>query len=156
MVNIGFERIKTRLQIHLAPTFINNTDQGITEYLGQMVTKYIPELEGVLISFANIRKLDTQCVLKTESPFLHFYITVELTLFRPKLDMVMVGIVNKVSPDHVGCLVNGYFNCSIAKDQFATGYFQWDDEHTHWKASSSHGDLVIKPGKMVIFSIIKY
>ena len=49
---------------------------------------------------------------------MHFNVSVELTLFEPKLGQVMVGIVNKVSPDHIGCLVNGFFNASIAKDQF--------------------------------------
>ena len=153
---LGLKKIRTRLQVHLAPIFINKTDQGTAEYLEQMVTTYIPELEGVVISFSNIQKLEHQCVLKTESPFLHFFVSVDLTLFKPEIGMVMVGIVNKVSPDHFGCLVNGYFNCSIAKDQFATNYFEWNDESSHWVGKSKDSRLVIKPGKMVLFSIIKY
>ena len=155
MLSAGFKRIKTELEIQLSPIFINRIDSGIDEYLQSMVPKYISELGGVIVSFRNVQKLQQQCLIRTESPYLNFKISVELTLFAPKSGQIMIGIVNKVSPDHIGCLVNGFFNVSIAKDQFATNYFKWDNENHDWKGKCTSQSLVIKPGKMISFSVLK-
>jgi DNA-directed RNA polymerase subunit E'/Rpb7 len=155
-----FKAIKSKLQIRLAPCYLSKLEAGINEYLNCLVTKYIPELKGVVLSYSKIQILGKNSIQKTESPFLHFYINVVFTVFRPEKKSILVGVVNKVSPDHIGCLVYGLFNASIAADQFQSGTdtsgYTWDDNEHNWSAESDLGQLVITPGSIIKFSVIKY
>jgi DNA-directed RNA polymerase I subunit RPA43 len=66
--------------------------------------------------------------LFNDSPFLHFYIRVPILLFCPQPEMPLVGIVNKVSEDHIGLLVYGVFNASIPVDLISSGTFEWNGD----------------------------
>jgi DNA-directed RNA polymerase subunit E'/Rpb7 len=83
---------------------------------------------------------------------MHFNVAVNFLVFRPSVDDIFVGVVNKVSPDHIGCLVYGFFNASLAADQFTQHGYQWDHDTHSW--TSIHG--VIGPGSVIKFSVIKY
>lgn len=127
----GFKNVKTRLEIHLAPQFTNNINQGIKDYLNSLLTKYIPELEGVALTYSNIKQLATKSIIRSESPYMHFKIQVDFLVFSPKVSEKLIGVVNKVSPGHIGCLVYGLFNASIATDQFGKK-FTWNHETNQW------------------------
>lgn len=107
--------------------------------------RYIPEVKGVALQYQNIKLLSRDAVIQTESPYMHFDIQVDFTVFSPKVEDSMIGVVNKVSPDHVGCLVYGLFNASIAREKLPG--WSWDYEENVWTV----GDVTIKPGSVVKF-----
>ncbi|KAJ2994713.1 hypothetical protein HDV02_001368 [Globomyces sp. JEL0801] len=82
---------------------------------------------------------------------MHFPISADFVLFSPPVDSTLVGVVNKVSPDHIGCLVYGLFNASIAADQFPKKEWVWDEDAHHWVVSGN----VIQPGSIVKFKVAK-
>jgi DNA-directed RNA polymerase I subunit RPA43 len=148
----GFKKVNSKLQIHLSPIFMGKIAQGINDYLLALVTKYVFELQGVVLSFSGIKVLQTKSIIKTESPFMHFNVSVDFIVFCPLVGDRYIGIVNKVSPDHIGCLVHGFFNASIAADQFTQNLYRWDHESHMWTSKTNS----IKPGSVIQFSIIKY
>ncbi|KAJ3315136.1 hypothetical protein HDV04_004277 [Boothiomyces sp. JEL0838] len=139
------EKVTLQLKVHLAPKFISNTRAGIEDYLDALLQKYIPEVKGVALQYQNIKLLSRDAVIQTESPYMHFDIQVDFTVFSPKVEDSMIGVVNKVSPDHVGCLVYGLFNASIAREKLPG--WSWDYEENVWTV----GDVTIKPGSVVKF-----
>jgi DNA-directed RNA polymerase subunit E'/Rpb7 len=150
----GFKQKKTTIQVHLAPKFTNDIRGGINDYLNCLVTKYIPELQGVVIQYSNIKVTKKPIPIKSESPYLHFHVSVEFIVYSPQIGQLCVGVVNKVSPDHIGCLLNGFFNASLAADQFSGNDYHWDHETHSWKTLD--GTYSIGPGSIIKFSIIKY
>jgi hypothetical protein len=145
---MSFHLVSCTHSVRLAPCFIDKLEQGIKEYLNTLLTKYIIELNGVLTSYSNITILNDKCILTSESPFLFIKIRVKFTVFRPELNTLLVGIVNKVSPDHIGCLVYGLFNASIAADQFN---LLWDNNQ--WNSNDSSG-FHISPGSVIKFKVL--
>ena len=87
---------------------------------------------------------------------MHFRISASFLVFSPEIDEVLVGVVSKVSPDHVGCVVHGLFNASIAKDQFPMNSWSWDEGEHYWTANSPHGQLVLTQGSIIKFRVTKY
>ncbi|KAJ3276211.1 hypothetical protein HDV01_005659 [Terramyces sp. JEL0728] len=124
------ERVTLQLKVHLAPKFISNTKAGIKDYLDALLQK--------------------DAVIKTESPYMHFDVQVDFTVFSPKVQDLMIGVVNKVSPDHVGCLVYGLFNASIARESLPE--WTWDYEENVWTA----GDVIVQPGSVVKFKAERF
>ncbi|KAJ3261376.1 hypothetical protein HK103_005984 [Boothiomyces macroporosus] len=124
------EKVTLQLKVHLAPKFISNTRAGIEDYLDALLQK--------------------DAVIQTESPYMHFDIQVDFTVFSPKVEDSMIGVVNKVSPDHVGCLVYGLFNASIAREKLPG--WSWDYEENVWTV----GDVTIKPGSVVKFKAERF
>jgi DNA-directed RNA polymerase subunit E'/Rpb7 len=142
-----FRKTRSKLQIQLAPKYIQSISLGIHDYLNTLVLKYITDLKGTMISFNNISITHSKSIM-TESPFILVSILVDFIIFSPKVEDVLCGIVNKVSPDHIGLILYGFFNVSISKDQFK---YTWDDESHTWK----HKHKIIKPGSVLVFRVLK-
>lgn len=118
-----FEKISTRLSLHLTPNFISCIDKGIDEKLNRMLLKYSKEFQGVVVSYSNIRDLDRLAEIYFDSPLLHFKVTVDFLVFAPKIGDLITGCVNKQSSDHLGLLVCGFFNAVVCE---MVGY-KWND-----------------------------
>lgn len=143
-----FQTINADLVVHLPPKFSFSVLEGIKDYLSTMLTKYVPELKSVVLSYDNIKSYAKTAVIKSESPFLHFKINADFTVFKPVKDSVVgknflidqVGVVTKVSPDHVACSVYGFFTASIYADQFPEKSWTWNKDSNVWEAQSSKGN----------------
>ncbi len=96
----------------LAPCFTGRINEGITEFLCSLTAKFCVEFKGILLAFDNISTEEIG-VISTESPFLHFYVTGDFTVFRPAVGQELVGVVNKVSKEHLGLICFGLFNVSL-------------------------------------------
>ncbi|TPX32449.1 hypothetical protein SmJEL517_g04452 [Synchytrium microbalum] len=127
-----FKQVKVSWQIHLPPLFASNVMDGIQSYLNQFLIKYMPELDGVLLSYKHITLLNTSAKIINDNPYLIIPISVILTLFAPQLRSNLVGIVNKTSPDHIGLLVFGTFNASIPADAIRRDEYIWNEDEWCW------------------------
>ncbi|KAJ3301293.1 hypothetical protein HDU76_005786, partial [Blyttiomyces sp. JEL0837] len=154
-----FSAVVVRFYLHLPPCFIGNAIAGVHDYLNKFLMQYVPEVKGVLLSYSDVEILDNAAKIMYDSPFFHFHIKVKLLLFAPKVGSTIVGVVNKVSPDHIGLLVHGVFNASIPADHIRRNEFIWKEKHMEWRrrgAAAAEGEgshISIKPGSVVRFAI---
>lgn len=78
-------------------------------------------LNGVPVNYEGFEIEQRAGSILEESPYIHFDVKVNVILFKPTIGSTLVGTVNKLGIDHVGCLVHNCFNASIAKSNFANG-----------------------------------
>ncbi|KAI8914369.1 hypothetical protein EDD86DRAFT_273449 [Gorgonomyces haynaldii] len=136
----------TELKIRLAPCFISQEKQGIHQYLQSMLFKYNQQLQGVIVAFANVKVTDSFAKIQNESPFMNMNIQVDLVHFSPKKEQLLVGIVNKMSADHIGLLVHGIFNASISTQELEG----WEWQEDHW----SSGQMAITENCAIKFKVV--
>ncbi|KAI8802382.1 hypothetical protein BJ742DRAFT_833393 [Cladochytrium replicatum] len=149
-----FRNIAGRLYVHLPPRFASAPMEGVHLYLSRFLMRYVPEVDSIVLAYSNVEPEETSARIMFDSPFLHFYVRAVFTVFRPSIGSLLLGVVNKVSPDHVGLLVHGVFNASIPANQLRPDEFRWDDEEGCWKETSVHGgELKIDTGSVVRFSV---
>ncbi|XP_028674150.1 DNA-directed RNA polymerase I subunit RPA43 isoform X1 [Erpetoichthys calabaricus] len=104
-----------RRHIVLSPIYIKKKKTGIQEQLSAELLKYSESLKGVPVAYDNIRILGDLGDIHDDQGYIHINIEADFVIFRPGKGRKLVGIVNKVSPTHIGCLVHGCFNASIPK-----------------------------------------
>ncbi|KAI9364845.1 hypothetical protein DFJ73DRAFT_772463 [Zopfochytrium polystomum] len=136
--------VTARLFVHLPPIFAGNVWKGIHELLSRLLMKYMPELDGVLVAYSDVRIEEQAAKIINDSPYFHFHLRVTFTPF---------GTVNKVSKDHIGLLVNGTFNASIPADQIRKPEFAWRPALRVWRHASGL-DSVVKPGVLIRFTVV--
>lgn len=133
----------TTLPVCLPPFWTGNEEEGVNNYLKSNLAKYSPSLNGFLLAFSNV-VLNPIAKIQNESPFLHIKASVDLMHFSPKKTDYLFGVVNKLSEDHIGLLVYGIFNASIAG---ANHYFTY----------SAHEDVLeYNDVKIGVGSILKF
>eukprot|EP00644_Phytophthora_capsici_P004788 jgi/Phyca11/537964/estExt2_Genewise1Plus.C_PHYCAscaffold_10083 len=84
--------------------------------------RYSEPLQGVVLSFSNVKLDRPHGVIVNEMPFIHCKVLADALLFRPKEGMMLRGVVNKIGSNHVGMLFAGVFNGSVAEAELPKGY----------------------------------
>ncbi|XP_046860096.1 DNA-directed RNA polymerase I subunit RPA43-like isoform X2 [Xenia sp. Carnegie-2017] len=112
-----FVEIERQEHISLSPFYIGRINLGVQEQIEKKIRqwKYLEEYGGVIVAYENIKLLERLATIDDESPLIHFDIKISYIIFKPELGKKLVGIVNKISNSHVGCLVHGRFNASLKK-----------------------------------------
>ncbi len=112
-----FVEIETQEHIALSPYYIGRIKQGVQEQIEHKIQrwKFLDDHGGIIVAYDNIKLLQRSAEIYDESPLLHFDIKVNYIIFKPETGKKLVGVVNKTSSSHVGCLVHGRFNASLAK-----------------------------------------
>ncbi|KAI9093439.1 hypothetical protein DFS34DRAFT_583418 [Phlyctochytrium arcticum] len=151
-----FSSATVKLHIHLPPALIGREYDGIREHLSQYIMRYVPEVDGVVLAYDNVQVLDETAQIFYDSPFTHFWIRVTLLIFTPRTKREIIGVVNKVSSDHIGLLVHGIFNASIAADHIRRSELRWDPDVAGWRRDRSEDaeELVVGVGSVIRFTII--
>ncbi|KAM4705147.1 DNA-directed RNA polymerase I subunit RPA43 [Rhinophrynus dorsalis] len=101
--------------IALSPKYLKRKRSGIQEQLNSELLKYNEGLEGVPVAYDNIKLVGELGDIYDDLGHIHINIEADFVIFRPKFSQKLVGVVNKVAPSHIGCLVHGCFNASIPK-----------------------------------------
>uniref|UniRef100_A0A3B4B4L5 DNA-directed RNA polymerase subunit n=1 Tax=Periophthalmus magnuspinnatus TaxID=409849 RepID=A0A3B4B4L5_9GOBI len=104
-----------RRHIALPPLYLNKKKTGIREELDTELLKFSQSLSGVPLAYDNIRIVGHQGDIYDDSGYIHLNIEANFILFQPKKGQTLLGMVNKLGVNHVGCLVHGCFNASIPK-----------------------------------------
>ncbi|KAI9334975.1 hypothetical protein BDR26DRAFT_866527 [Obelidium mucronatum] len=119
--------------------------------------RYIPELKGVPLSYSNVKIEEKVANVLYDSPFCHLHATCTFTLFAPREGSTIVAIVNKVSSDHIGLLVHGVFNASIAAEHIQKTEYHFNHGAKAWRRVDEDGEPTgekIAAGSVVKFTII--
>ncbi|XP_065275759.1 DNA-directed RNA polymerase I subunit RPA43-like [Emys orbicularis] len=83
-------------------------------------------LSDVPVAYDNIRVVGELGDIYDDQGFIHFNIEADFVIFTPKKGKKLVGVINKVAPSHIGCLIHGCFNASIPKPDRMSA-IEWQD-----------------------------
>ncbi|EDO43221.1 predicted protein, partial [Nematostella vectensis] len=118
-----FQVIQCTEHMCLPPSYLGRLKKGIVEELDKKLMKYCEKLRAVIVAYDKVTLLQRRGNIIDESPFLHFDAQVDYITFKPEIGNKLIGVVNKFGYDHIGCLVHGCFNASIAKSRTSNGLY---------------------------------
>ncbi len=118
---------------------------GIVNYFDSLLLKYDPIIKGITLNYSNIRYLEDSGQIINESPYCLLKIKVDLTVFAPQMDSMLIGTVNMISPDHIGIIVYNLFNASIASKDLKG---KWTQKYDAWISE--------KNAKITVGSLVKF
>ncbi|ETW02156.1 hypothetical protein, variant [Aphanomyces invadans] len=106
----------------LAPYHIQNAKKGLEDQLNLMLMKYCDPVQGVLLAFNSLQVINPYGHIINETPYIHVRIAADALVFRPTPGMQLTGTVSKVGSNHIGLLLAGVFNVSIAATEMPSGF----------------------------------
>ncbi|KAK0195322.1 hypothetical protein F5146DRAFT_1100866 [Armillaria mellea] len=122
-----FHVVQASLVLSIPPKFADDPKSGVNEMLDSMVMRYIPGLQGVVLSHSSLTFLDDMASIKADCPFLVCRVTFDATVWSPHVGMRLEGRINLCSPDHVSLLVHRTFNVSIPRHHIPSE--DWEFEY---------------------------
>jgi DNA-directed RNA polymerase subunit E'/Rpb7 len=88
--------------------------KSIHKILSKRLLRYVPELQGVVMAFDNIKALDAAARISYQPPYQLIRVQYEATLFAPRVQSQIFGTVTHIVPnDSVSLSVLGQFQASI-------------------------------------------
>ncbi|NXG20099.1 RPA43 polymerase, partial [Grallaria varia] len=115
-----------RRHLALPPRFLGRKRSGIRAQLDAELLRYSESLQGVPVAYDNIKVVGELGDIYDDQGFIHLNIEADFIIFSPKKGKKLVGIINKVAPSHIGCLIHGCFNASIPKPE-QMSVVQWQE-----------------------------
>ncbi|NWI57576.1 RPA43 polymerase, partial [Calyptomena viridis] len=115
-----------RRHVALPPRFLGRKRSGIRAQLDTELLRYSESLQGVPVAYDNIKVVGELGDIYDDQGFIHLNIEADFVIFSPKKGKKLVGIINKVAPSHIGCLIHGCFNASIPKPE-QMSVVQWQE-----------------------------
>ncbi|RHY42772.1 hypothetical protein DYB30_002650 [Aphanomyces astaci] len=106
----------------LAPYHIQDPKKGLEDQLNHMLMKYSEPVQGVLLAFNSLQVINPYGHIINETPYIHVRIAADALVFRPTPGMQLTATVNKVGSNHIGLLLAGVFNVSIAATEMPSGF----------------------------------
>ncbi|KAF9071129.1 hypothetical protein BDP27DRAFT_1291887 [Rhodocollybia butyracea] len=121
----AFQVVQSSLVVSISPVFSNNPRAGVEEMLDSMIMRYIPALDGVVLSHSNVSFKEDTAAIQADCPFLVCKIIFDATVWRPLVGMKLVGKISLCSPDHISLLVHKTFNVSIPRHHIPTDNWEF-------------------------------
>ncbi|KAM4908284.1 DNA-directed RNA polymerase I subunit RPA43 [Sylvia borin] len=115
-----------RRHVALPPRFLGRKRSGIRAQLDAELLRYSESLQGVPVAYDNIKVVGELGDIYDDQGFIHLNIEADFIIFSPKKGKKLVGVINKVAPTHIGCLIHGCFNASIPKPE-QMSIAQWQE-----------------------------
>ncbi|NXS67057.1 RPA43 polymerase, partial [Pandion haliaetus] len=115
-----------RRHVALAPRYLGRKRSGIRAQLDAELLRYSESLQGVPLAYDNIRVVGELGDIYDDQGFVHLNVEADFVIFSPKKGKKLVGVINKVAPSHIGCLIHGCFNASIPKPE-QMSIVQWQE-----------------------------
>ncbi|ETV76925.1 hypothetical protein H257_09342 [Aphanomyces astaci] len=118
----AFAKAKLVMSCSLAPYHIQDPKKGLEDQLNHMLMKYSEPVQGVLLAFNSLQVINPYGHIINETPYIHVRIAADALVFRPTPGMQLTATVNKVGSNHIGLLLAGVFNVSIAATEMPSGF----------------------------------
>ncbi|KAK1188348.1 RPA43 polymerase, partial [Pygoscelis papua] len=115
-----------RRHVALAPRYLGRKRTGIRAQLDAELLRYSESLQGVPVAYDNIKVVGELGDIYDDQGFIHLNVEADFVVFSPKKGKKLVGVINKVAPSHIGCLIHGCFNASIPKPE-QMSIVQWQE-----------------------------
>jgi hypothetical protein len=111
-----FVSIEVKEHIVLMPSYIGQIQKGIWRHLNNNIMKYIPGLNGVMISYSNPVILQESGVIMDERPQIHFNVKYTACMFQPPMGCILEADITRISDGYLTCLCKGCFSIYISID----------------------------------------
>jgi DNA-directed RNA polymerase subunit E'/Rpb7 len=147
----AFAETRVLLNIQLSPRFVNQLPAGVQTYILSRLFKYEHALGGVPVACPRVRFCGAAAQVPGDFPFINCSVDAAFVVFAPKVGQILRGTVNQTSADHVGLLVNGTFNASIAASELTQGMW-YDESESAWKLDD--GSLAFPDASEVTFEVL--
>lgn len=169
-----FKLVRARTEISVPPRFVGDTRRGVEEILDNLVMRYVPSLEGILLSHKNHTFVQDVAIIYAEGPFPTTTVDFDAAVWAPEVGMRIVGRISLHATDHIGLLVHRTFNASIGRahipdngeweyvhgptandPEFGAEGVQGDEERGRWVHTQTGQTLGGESG-LVEFTVIGY
>ncbi|XP_035232638.1 DNA-directed RNA polymerase I subunit RPA43-like [Stegodyphus dumicola] len=107
------KQVHKSVHISVPSAFISNEVSGITEILDSWKRQYVKQLQGVVVGYRNVSLASRANVFVVDQPAEHCYVTAVFYLFCPNIGTIVKGTINRISRDHIGCLIHDTINVTI-------------------------------------------
>ncbi|KAJ2918508.1 hypothetical protein MD484_g1881, partial [Candolleomyces efflorescens] len=122
-----FQLVTSSMAVSVPPVFAGNPRAGVEEMLDSLVMRYIPALQGVVLSHSNLAFTSETGNIKGDCPYIVCDIRFDATVWNPHIGMKLKGRINLSSPDHISLLVHRTFNVSIPRHHIPSD--EWEFEY---------------------------
>ena len=111
----AYEMTLLTVRVALPSACLGNVGAGVKAMLSSYLMQYRDDIEGAILAFSDVALAQPHARVADAVPaLLHFNVSAKALLFRPRVGMVLEGVVCRIASDHVGLLVAGVFNASIS------------------------------------------
>eukprot|EP00045_Choanoeca_perplexa_P001660 m.21108 g.21108 ORF g.21108 m.21108 type:complete len:239 (+) comp11097_c0_seq1:85-801(+) len=135
------EPVEHRMDLQLHPKYLSQPKEGLQRMVKDQLMKYSSKLGGVPVRASKI-VLDTQSgMIYEDQAAVHISAVIHFDVFRPQPSQFLLGVVKKVTPSHIGVLVNDHFSASVAITQLPDG-FAYNDERQAFAFQGSEDNSI--------------
>ncbi|KAI9293890.1 hypothetical protein K502DRAFT_366329 [Neoconidiobolus thromboides FSU 785] len=120
-----FFNVKIKCYLSLSPQYSNDISVGINEFLNTFILKYMSQLDGIILAHSDTKLVETKGKIHYDLPFINFWITTKLLVWRPKQGSKLVGTITMQSADHIGLILHNTFNASIPASEIPKDLYLW-------------------------------
>lgn len=135
-VSSQFVQKNVEIKCRLPPNHLGNVKEGVKKMLDECLMNHVEELDGVVISYSNIEIVGNNARVIADGPYIFFNVKVSFLVFSLSKGSISRGVVNKISPSHIGLLVYNTFNASIHREYLPDKYV-YDEEELGWVVDNS-------------------
>lgn len=101
------------VHVPLPPAYIGSEGRGVKTLLESWKGQYVERLHGVLLGYENLKFVEASGTIIDDQPFVHQDVVGDFQVFRPETGSIVRAHINRMSKNHVGCLVHNWINLSI-------------------------------------------
>ncbi|XP_037507283.1 DNA-directed RNA polymerase I subunit RPA43 [Rhipicephalus sanguineus] len=101
------------VHVPLPPAYIGSEGRGVKTLLENWKGQYVERLNGVLLGYENLKFVEASGTIIDDQPFVHQDVVGDFQVFRPETGSIVRAHINRMSKNHVGCLVHNWINLSI-------------------------------------------
>lgn len=105
--------VNSIFDLELFPYHLADISGSIKDLLTDKITIYCKRLDGILLGYKNLTLLTPQGAIVADSCYIHVSVEGDFYVFRPKVESILTGVVNKISKNHINCLALKVFNISV-------------------------------------------
>ncbi|CDZ96800.1 DNA-dependent RNA polymerase I [Phaffia rhodozyma] len=116
----------TQMKLSVPPAFVGNLRGGVAEMLDSLVMKYVPKLQGVLLSHSNLQFMSPVSNVLNDCPFAISDVQFGAIIWAPKTGQTLEGTHSISSPSHISLLIHKTFNVSIPMHHIPSDEYYFD------------------------------
>lgn len=107
-------KINSEMHIGFPPWGFASFQETLTNIISRdKIGKYDPKMDGIVLDVRNIKVFGTEYPVHDDDPINHFNIKANFYIFKPRVGVVIDGVVKHISHGHVAVIIYRVFNVSI-------------------------------------------
>lgn len=106
--------VNSEMHVGFPPWGFATFQETLTSIIGRdKIGKFDTKLDGIVLDVRNIKVFGTSYAVHDDDPYNHINIKANCYVFKPRVGVVVKGIVKHISHGHVAVIIYRVFNVSI-------------------------------------------